>query len=89
MAEVYGATKYSDGGHGWLRVDRKMLARLGVAAEVSTCSYERAEEVYLEEDCDAPLFIRAMEAAGYSVAVREVRTADGDSFVRGLRHFRA
>ena len=89
MAEVYGATKYSDGGHGWLRVDRKMLMRLGVAAEVSDCSYEHAEEVYLEEDCDAPLFIRAMEAAGYSVAVREVRAMEGDSFVRGLRHYRA
>ena len=45
----------SDGGHGWLRVDRATYDRSGVQA--STYSYQDDDYVYLEEDCDAPAFL--------------------------------
>lgn len=49
----------SDAGHAWLEVDRDELSRLGIDKEVSSYSYQKGSKVYLEEDCDAPMFFRA------------------------------
>lgn len=51
----------SDAGHGWLSVKRKELRDLGIEDKISPYSYQRGKSVYLEEDCDAPLYIKAME----------------------------
>lgn len=76
-------TYYQDPGHGWLAVPRELLHDLGIADEISGCSYQRLETVFLEEDCDLATFTRAMGAAG-----REFKTLEtyshGDSFVRAL-----
>lgn len=50
---------YIDSGHGWLAVKRQYLDRLKLLNKISDCSYERGGTVYLEEDCDAPLFVDA------------------------------
>jgi hypothetical protein len=50
---------HSDAGHGWVAVKRKELVELGIINKVSSCSYERGNTVYLEEDCDAALFVEA------------------------------
>lgn len=52
----------SDPGHAWLEVPRDLLGTLGIATQISGCSYQRREKVYLEEDCDAPRFVAAYEA---------------------------
>ena len=52
----------SDPGHGWLRVTRTELNGLGIADQISSCSYQKGQYVYLEEDCDAPVFEKAWEA---------------------------
>ena len=50
---------YSDPAHGWLAVKRELLYDLGIAAKVSFYSYEKGKTVYLEEDCDAGVWLRA------------------------------
>ena len=81
-------TLYTDGGHGWLAVPRDLLHELGIADEISGCSRQRLETVFLEEDSDLFRFTRAMGAAG-----REFKTLEtyspGYSFVRALPSYRA
>ncbi len=50
---------HSDAGHGWLAVKRTELDRLGLVGLISDYSYEHDDMVYLEEDVDAGLFIKA------------------------------
>jgi len=50
---------YADPGHGWLKVSRKELRELSVEDKVSVSSYQRGAFVYLEEDCDAGIFLDA------------------------------
>lgn len=51
------ATFYSDPGHGWLAVKRHVLEQLHLLHRISSYSYQRGATVYLEEDCDASLFL--------------------------------
>ena len=49
---------YSDPGHGWLAVPIKDLAPVNLkVTDFSPYSYIRGKTVYLEEDCDATMFI--------------------------------
>lgn len=50
---------HNDPGHGWLAVKRTELERLSILDKVSLYSYQKGGTVYLEEDCDARLFIEA------------------------------
>jgi len=45
-------TYYSDPGHGWVKVPRRLLDKLEIADKISSFSYARGDSVYLEEDCD-------------------------------------
>jgi hypothetical protein len=45
-------TYYTDPGHGWVKVSRKLLEKLAIADKISSYSYSRGDSVYLEEDCD-------------------------------------
>jgi hypothetical protein len=51
---------HQDPGHGWFGVKRAALSALGILEQVSSYSYQRGETVYLEEDCDASLFFKAV-----------------------------
>lgn len=53
---------YSDPGHGWLAVKLKDIFGLGLQYQISNYSYMRGLTVYLEEDCDAALFVRHWES---------------------------
>jgi CTP:phosphocholine cytidylyltransferase-like protein len=48
----------SDAGHGWLTVTIEELIDLGIAEKISSYSYVKENIAYLEEDCDAPLFVK-------------------------------
>lgn len=50
-------TLYADPGHAWLKVPRKMLHDMGIATIITTYSFERGDDVYLEEDCDLAVFM--------------------------------
>ena len=46
---------YSDPGHAWLRVPKTEVEP--IKHKISSCSYMDKDNVYLEEDCDALLFL--------------------------------
>ena len=57
-------TFYSDPSHGWLAVPAWVLRLSGVSSLISEYSYVKGATVYLEEDCDAPRFIKALNDVG-------------------------
>lgn len=65
---------YTDPGHGWLAVKKKLLDELGIAGEISSCSYMRGRTAYLEEDCDMSLFLNAARKAGWELAIVDKHT---------------
>lgn len=50
---------YEDPAHGWLKVPIAELKAMGLMNSISQYSYMRAGYAYLEEDCDAQLFMTA------------------------------
>ena len=60
----------SDPGHAWLEVEMFEAVALGV--KPSRYSYAHRGKWYLEEDCDAPLFVAAKKARGEPVEFVEV-----------------
>lgn len=72
---------YTDPGHGWVAVKRKVLEGFMPLSEVSSFSYVKGETVYLEEDVDAARFLKAVEAQGYTVALQS-RYTDRRSPIR-------
>lgn len=50
---------HSDAGHSWLQVPKSELKELGIKDKISKCSYMEGDIAYLEEDCDATVFIKA------------------------------
>lgn len=62
---------YTDPGHGWAKVSRATLKRLGLEEKISSYSYQRNDQVYLEEDCDLSLYISALKDQGFSITFRE------------------
>lgn len=79
---------HTDPGHGWLQVPMADVQRLGIADKISRCSYRDGGMAYLEEDCDAPRFLQAAEAAGWKVKLTESNT-NGESRIRRLSSFSA
>lgn len=55
---------YADPGHSWAKVRKEELTELGIADEISSCSYERGDYAYLEEDCDRLKYLEALKAKG-------------------------
>jgi len=72
---------YSDPGHGWLSVKRKLLHQLGINNLISAWSYEKGHSVYLEEDYDVGVLLEALDKKkmAYSVT-RNYR--DRSSYIR-------
>ena len=80
-------TFFEDPGHGWLKVPLKKLEKLGIVNQISIYSYMQGDYAYLEEDCDAPLFIKTAKRRGQTVEL-DVRVSDKPSIIRGYPPFR-
>ena len=52
---------YNDPDHGWLAVKIQMIKELGLLNKISRFSYVKGQTIYLEEDCDAPLFTETLK----------------------------
>ena len=61
-----------DGGHGWLRLPITLVDQLDIATNISRFSYINSDYVFLEEDCDASLAIKALEEKNITYAVDHV-----------------
>ena len=75
---------YEDSGHGWLAVKRKELKELNLLNKISTYSYQKGLTVYLEEDCDANIFINAIQLTNENIITKYM---DGSSPIRNYQHF--
>ena len=86
-------TFHEDPGHAWLEVTLADALAVGLQPKsFSPYSYRDAErsKLYLEEDCDAGIFIGAWEAKhpGQAFPMKE-KHSNSDSFVRRLPSIRA
>jgi len=83
---------HTDAGHGWLQAPLQLVKSLKL--KITQYSYMNAEFAYLEEDCDAGTFLRAIGVIGGSDEVKQAfRTGVRDSytvnsFVRNLKRYR-
>lgn len=60
---------YIDAGHGWVAAKRSLVKRFNL--DISHCSYQRGDMVYLEEDCDAPKLMEALLKSGIVPELKE------------------
>jgi hypothetical protein len=79
-------TFHTDAGHGWLQVHIDELELYGIADQVSSYSYKNGVHVYLEEDCDATLFINTLENKGIQFKYNTLHTND-DSIIRTFKRY--
>ncbi|MDA8151960.1 MAG: zincin-like metallopeptidase domain-containing protein [Acidithiobacillus sp.] len=84
---------HSDAGHGWLEVPKSDLKVLDIAGGITPYSYQKGNKAYLEEDVDAPTFLRALEKTmGKDLRWEDVSrdVNDGDqSRIRNYAHYEA
>jgi hypothetical protein len=64
----------SDPGHGYLRVKLEDIAKYGVSKKISGYSFVSSKFAYLEEDCDAPVFLKAVKEFGDTPVIKESYT---------------
>lgn len=75
---------HHDAGHGWLEVPATLVKELGI--KISACSYKREDKAYLEEDCDAPLFLKSLQSHGIDYEIAD--KYDGNhSPIRNFAHY--
>ena len=72
---------HSDPGHAWLEVSKVELRRVGVSKnEISHYSYKKGPNVYLEEDCDAGIYINALmkkdSLSRDDICIKEIHNED-------------
>lgn len=77
---------YSDTQHGWGKVPRKLLNKLGIEDKITTCSFQRGAYAYLEEDADLTLFCKTMKAQGIAYEFRHHST-ERSSKIRSYASF--
>jgi hypothetical protein len=75
----------SDPGHGWLEVPIAEINRLKISGKISNYSYKNGEMAYLEEDCDASLFMKAKLAQNESLEFFDI--FQENTPIRGYRSF--
>lgn len=87
---------FVDCGHGWLRVKKELIHSLGISKKISSFSFQRKNFVYLEEDCDANVFLSAyFNDADWCIKENLIRLAHqipvtnckGDSSIRSYEPY--
>jgi len=63
-----------DPGHGWLSVSHKDIIELGIKDLISGYSYMNSTRVFLEEDGDAGIFVKAAKAMGWTIETKSSHT---------------
>jgi hypothetical protein len=86
--KMINLTWHTDAGHGWLATPVSLIESLKLEHKISRHSYfdRRAAIVYLEEDCDAPLFITEALKAGMKLNYKEHVYTD-DAPIRALPRY--
>jgi len=77
---------HSDPGHAWLEVDVEDLKKFNIDKDISNYSYINGNRVYLEEDLDASIYVRALEKNKISYSFNEI-SYNEDCFIRNFHHY--
>jgi hypothetical protein len=64
---VYNFYHHRDGGHSWLAVKRSLLVKLGIIDNITECSYQKGNTVYLEEDSDVGKLLDLLKPEEYFI----------------------
>tara|TARA_R110002012_G_scaffold138888_5_gene295819 strand:+ start:8578 stop:8859 length:282 start_codon:yes stop_codon:yes gene_type:complete len=78
---------YSDSLHGWLKVSKWDLQVLNIADKISTYSYMNGNNVYLEEDCDAEIYLNALKNVGLNYKIGEKVSRNDQSVIRSYNSY--
>lgn len=81
-------TLHSDPGHTWLEVPRTLLKEVGVEKNITGFSYQRGDKIYLEENSDLPVFIKALTDKGRSYTIATTKHYDGEAKIRNYARFK-
>ena len=73
-----------DPGHAWLQVPKSDLEKYDVRS-ISNYSYQDKDFAYLEEDCDAPRYFKALAERNIRLEVSEIEDKIG---IRDLPTFK-
>ena len=65
---------YQDPGHGWVKIKRLKLKQLHIEQLISSYSYQRGKDVFLEEDNDLHMLDKACYMLGIKLQLREYHT---------------
>jgi hypothetical protein len=79
-------TYHTNPSHGYLQVPLEVLRYVEATTKMSPYSAYNNENAFLEEDCDAGIFIKAVAKAGYNVSFDDKYYPNGFGFL-GLRRF--
>lgn len=74
MAKSIKIKVFADPGHAWARFPKARLVKLGIADKISTYSYQRGTNAFLEEDCDLSVLIGVLKNCGYDISFDESHT---------------
>lgn len=77
-------TWYSDDSHAWLKIKTREAVRIGILEKISSYSYCNGKYIYLEEDCDASLYLKYNELESRQV---ERKHCKGKSKIRNHDRF--
>lgn len=80
---------FSDPGHGWVRFPKARLVKLGIANKISSYSYQRGANAFLEEDCDVTTLVNALRARGYTDIKFKGGSTNKQSKIRNYDYYRA
>jgi len=78
---------YQDSGHGWVKAKLSLLQKLGILGQISTYSYMRNDNVYLEEDCDLSRLYDALEGQGITLKLKSFVAREKRSKIRSYDNF--
>ncbi|CAB4121908.1 hypothetical protein UFOVP26_44 [uncultured Caudovirales phage] len=78
---------YSDPGHGWLQVEKRLLVQLEIEDKISEYSYVKGDFAYLEEDCDAAVLLMALKSKGIEYQFDEIVSPVRDSPIRNYQPY--
>jgi len=82
---LYHFTVIVDPGHSWLIAPVSTLKNIkGLFDQISAYSPIKNNLIYLEEDCDAPVFITEMENAGHTINLSFQNINDFDEYLQNV-----
>ena len=79
---------YYDAGHSWLEVDFNEIASFNIQDQISHYSYRKlgTNKCFLEEDCDAGIFLNELTKSGKQFKIKEVDHGR-NSVIRNMTKF--